>query len=62
MASEGRAMTDELCWEGFAWMAGSGIREALDAAGVDCVAMDGSPAFTHSGIPAEDDAHEPARS
>ena len=29
-------MVSELQWEGFACVADSGIREALDAAGVDC--------------------------
>ena len=42
VTSEGGIMVSELQWDGFACVADSGIREALDAAGVDC-AMSGRP-------------------
>ena len=36
VTSAGGIVVSELQWEGFACVADSGIREALDAAGVDC--------------------------
>lgn len=43
-------MASELQWEGFAWVADSGIREALDAAGIDC-AMRGRPESEYEASP-----------